>query len=87
MKIILSILGALIGLVLLFWALSAALGYLIGAVILVAIALLVGSLLKMWLNGHARKQAPDISSLRKAERKAEQTLRQMEKTHKERNEP
>ena len=88
MKLTLQILAALLALVVLFWAVSAILGYLVGALVIAILALGVGALLRMLLVGRDQKRAPNLSSVRRAEKDAEKMLQKLEQTtNAERKEP
>ena len=79
MKLGLQILGAVIALFLLYLAISALLGYLIGAVVIGVFAVCIGAVLKMVLFGNREKTGPDLSNVHRAEKDAEKMLRQMER--------
>ena len=79
MKIMVQVIVTLLALILAFWAVSAVLGYLVGAIVIAVIALGVAGLLRMWLAGREAKKGPDLSSVRRAEKIAEKQLKQMER--------
>ncbi len=79
MKLVVQVLVALLALIVAFWAVSAVLGYLVGAVVLVLAALGVAGLARMWLVGREDRRGPDLSNVRRAEKEAEKRLRQMER--------
>jgi hypothetical protein len=85
MKLVLQIIGALAALILLYWAISALLGYTIGIVIVAAVAIGIVALLKTLLFGHNTQSRPDLSNLRKADKSAEKMLVQLEKRAKDEN--
>jgi uncharacterized membrane protein YqjE len=80
MKIALEVVGILLLLIVAFWAVSAALGYLVGIAAIAVIALAIGGLLRFWLTGRSAGSTPNTANVRRAERDAEKMLRRIERT-------
>jgi len=83
-KLILYVVAALFVMMLLYWAISAALGYLMIAGTLAMFGLIIAGLVRLWLSERGEKRDRGQPSLRKAERSSEKMLRRIEKTERDR---
>jgi hypothetical protein len=78
MKLIVQILLALAAVAVLYWALAALLGYLIGALVVAGLAAGAFALIRHLIVGRERHELSVIRSVKRAEKDAEKTLREME---------
>ncbi len=77
MKFFLQLLLGLGLLIALYLALSAAVGYLIGIVMIAAVGLVIAGIFRLWLGNQKEKRAPQLAvkADRRADKTAEKTTR------------